>query len=121
MGGYSTGQVERLLGLPASTLRFWEKEVPFLAPRKDVFGRRVYSAADLCVLARLRHLALDLGLGLQAASRALESEMSSGDQGAKASLTELRSDILALYADADELARRIDSVSESGAASENSN
>ncbi|MEN6363598.1 MAG: MerR family transcriptional regulator [Rectinema sp.] len=114
MGSYSTGQVERLLGLPASTLRFWEKEVSFLAPRKDVFGRRVYSAADLCVLARLKHLALDNGLGLQVASRELETEMSAGDQGDKAVLTELRSDLLALYAEADDLAKRIESAGQNG-------
>jgi len=34
MRGYSTGDVEAMLGLPASTLRFWEREVAILAPRK---------------------------------------------------------------------------------------
>lgn len=112
MSGYAMGQVERLLSLPASTLRFWEKEIPFLSPRKDVFGRRIYSAADLCMLARLRHLALDLGLGIHAAGIALEDELGQGDQGAKAAIAELRSSLLGLRAEAGELSGRLDTLKE---------
>ena len=75
MSGYTTGEVEELLDLPASTLRFWEKEVPFLAPRKDVFGRRIYSPLDLCILSRLKFLALKRGLGLKKACAMLEKEL----------------------------------------------
>lgn len=107
MSGYSIGQVEKLLRLPASTLRFWEKEVPFLAPRKDVFGRRLYSLADMCILARLRYLALDRGLGIQAATRALETELGSGDQGSKAAISEIRACLYDLCADADALGHSI--------------
>jgi DNA-binding transcriptional MerR regulator len=96
MKGYSTGEVELLLGLPASTLRFWEREVAFLAPRKDVFGRRLYSSLDLCILARLKHLALDRGLGLKTAKEVMERELLSGDQDMKADINALRIDLLAL-------------------------
>jgi DNA-binding transcriptional MerR regulator len=98
MKGYSTGEVETMLGLPASTLRFWEKEVAILAPRKDVFGRRVYSPLDLCVLSRLKHLALDRGFGLKAACRAMETELLTGDASIKASINEVRTGIFALRA-----------------------
>ena len=112
MSGYAIGQVEKLLRLPASTLRFWEKEVAFLAPRKDVFGRRVYSHADMCILARLRYLAFDRGLGIQAAARALERELGSGDQGDKAAIAEIRARMFELYADAEALGRSIDTFKE---------
>jgi DNA-binding transcriptional MerR regulator len=96
MKGYSTGEVELLLGLPASTLRFWEKEVAFLAPRKDVFGRRLYSSLDLCILSRLKHLALDRKLGLKAAKDLMEQELLAGDQDMKADINSLRISLLSL-------------------------
>ena len=99
MKGYSTGEVERMLGLPASTLRFWEKEVPFLAPRKDVFGRRVYSPLDLCVLSRLKYLAFDRRLGLKAACSAMEKELVLGDHSLKADIIELKTRLFSLSAD----------------------
>jgi DNA-binding transcriptional MerR regulator len=96
MKSYSTGEVELLLGLPASTLRFWEKEVAILAPRKDVFGRRIYSSLDLCVLYRLKHLALDRKLGLKAAKDLMERELLAGDQDMKADINALRIALLSL-------------------------
>jgi len=98
MKGYSIGDVEILLGLPASTLRFWEKEVPFLTPRKDVFGRRIYSPLDLCVLSRLKYLAQDKGMGLKAAKANLEQEFLAGDQGVKADIIQLKTSLFALVA-----------------------
>jgi DNA-binding transcriptional MerR regulator len=103
MKSYSTGEVEALLGLPASTLRFWEKEVPFLAPRKDLFGRRTYSPLDLCVLARLKRLALVRDLGLKAACRAMEEEITKGDPSLKAEIMELRTMLFSLFSDLREL------------------
>lgn len=96
MTSYSTGEVEAMLDLPASTLRFWEKEVPFLAPRKDVFGRRVYTPLDLCVLSRLKYLAFDRRLGLKAACRFMETELMLGDHSLKADIIELKTTLFTL-------------------------
>ncbi len=110
MKAYSTGEVEALLGLPASTLRFWEKEVPFLAPRKDLFGRRAYSSHDLCTLSRLKHLALVRGLGLKAACRAMEEEITGGDPSLRAEIMELRTLLFSYFADIRELRRQLASA-----------
>jgi DNA-binding transcriptional MerR regulator len=110
MTTFTTGQVEALLGIPASTLRFWEKEVPFLAPRKDVFGRRVYSATDLCVLSRLRFLAFKKGLGLKNACKALEDELLSADPSLRAEVMELKTSLFALAAESNTLRNALDSV-----------
>ena len=96
MSRFTTGETEEIVGLPASTLRFWEKEVPFLAPRKDVFGRRAYSILDICLVARLKHLALDRSLGLQKSCAELEKELVIEDPSIKAEITELRINILNL-------------------------
>jgi DNA-binding transcriptional MerR regulator len=101
MAGYSMGEVEALLGLPASTIRHWEKVVPLLSPRKDSFGRRVFSEADLRILLRLRHLAFDRGLGIGGAGEAilLEAGSSEGDGSGelRARLAELRGELIGLY------------------------
>ena len=98
MASYSIGEVERFLGLPASTLRHWEKVIPLLSPRKDSFGRRVYSDSDLRVLLRLRHLAFDRGLGISGAGKALMAELaaSSGPTAAElhALLQEVRGELI---------------------------
>ncbi len=109
MTTFTTGQVEALLGLPASTLRFWEKEVPFLAPRKDVFGRRVYSVSDLCILSRLKYLAFRKGLGLKYACKALEMELCSADPSLRAQIMELKSNLYALAAESAAIHNALDS------------
>lgn len=109
MTGYTTGDVEGLLNLPASTLRFWEKEVPFLAPRKDVFGRRIYSSLDLCVLSRLKHLALERDFGLKAACSLIEKELISGDADLRAEIIELKIGFYAIAGDLSRLRMELDS------------
>jgi len=107
MGGYTTKVVERLFGLPSSTLRYWEREVPLLQPRKDVFGHRLYSEADLRLILRLKHLALDMGLGLSAARERLEKELSGPLPDERARIAEIRGELIALLAQADEAGRRL--------------
>jgi DNA-binding transcriptional MerR regulator len=105
MGGYTTGVVERLLGLPSSTLRHWEREVPLLQPHKDPFGRRLYSIADLRLILRLKHLALDLGLGLSAARDRLVQEISGPFPEERAQIEEIRGELIRLLAEADKAGR----------------
>jgi len=108
MRGYATRVVERLLGLPSSTLRHWEREVPLLQPRKDVFGRRLYSEADLRLILRLKHLAFEKGLGLSAARERLERELSGPLPDERARIEEIRGELIALLARADEAGRKLD-------------
>ncbi len=107
MGGYPTGVVERILRLPSSTLRYWEREVPLLQPSKDAFGRRHYSLADLRLIVRLRHLAIDRGLGLSAAREVLVRELSGPFPDERADIEELRGELVALLVAADEAGRRL--------------
>ncbi|MCX7028163.1 MAG: MerR family transcriptional regulator [Spirochaetes bacterium] len=114
MKGYSTGDVELLLDLPASTLRFWEKEVALLAPRKDVFGRRLYTYLDICIISRLKHLALDRKFGLKAAKTELERELFVGDQDMKADINALRITLFSLVSRNGELLRKASGVKVEG-------
>jgi DNA-binding transcriptional MerR regulator len=108
VASYSTGEVERLLGLPSSTLRHWEREVPLLQPRKDPFGRRLYSEADLRLILRLKHLALDRGFGLSAARERLELELSGPMPDERARIEEVRGELIALLAKASAAGRKLE-------------
>jgi DNA-binding transcriptional MerR regulator len=108
MAGYPTREVERILGLPSSTLRHWEREFPLLQPRKDAFGRRSYSEADLRLILRLKHFALDQGLGLSTARARLEAELAGPLPNERASIESLRGELLALLAKAEEAGRKLE-------------
>ncbi len=97
MASYGIGEVESLTGLPASTLRHWEKVLPLLDPRKDEFGRRLYSEADIRLIFRLRHLTQKRGLGLKDAAAALVAESGGPGGDCRARLSELRGELIALY------------------------
>ena len=107
MSGYTTGVVERLLGLPSSTLRHWEREVPLLQPRKDAYGRRVYSESDLRLILRLKHLALDKGFGLSAAREMLERELTGPMPDERARIEEIRGELIAILAKAEEAGQKL--------------
>jgi DNA-binding transcriptional MerR regulator len=98
MASFSMRQAERILGLPASTLRHWERETGLVEPRRDPYGRRVFSGSDIRLLLRLKHLALGRGLGLAAAKRLLLEEMSGPAAEARALLAEIRGELVDLMA-----------------------
>lgn len=98
----SIGQLEKLLSIPASTLRFWEKTVPFLTPVRTKSGRRTYSVSEVALIARLKHLALDRGFGLHRAQRLLEFELLYEDQDYRADIKALRDRVLLLMLESEQ-------------------
>ena len=44
---YSIAEVSEMFSLPASLLRFWEKEFPSIHPKKSNTGQRIYTKEDL--------------------------------------------------------------------------
>jgi DNA-binding transcriptional MerR regulator len=110
LAGYATREVEALLGLPSSTLRHWEREVSLLQPRKDAFGRRLYSESDLLLILRLKHLALDKGLGLSAAAARLEAELSGPLPDERSRIAQIRAELLALLGEAKEAGKKLDRI-----------
>jgi len=97
MASYGMGEVEALTGLPASTLRHWEKVLPLLDPRKGEFGRRFYSEADVRLILRLKYLTTKRDLSLKAAASALIAEGSSPRPDLRARLSEIRGELIGLY------------------------
>ena len=55
-GGYGIGAVTRLTGLPAHTLRIWERRYGAVLARRSAGGRRLYSDQDVTRLMLLKKL-----------------------------------------------------------------
>lgn len=64
---YSIGEVAEMFGLTDTTLRFWEKEFPQIAPRKGPRGIRQYSKADIETVRVINNLVRVRGLRIEAA------------------------------------------------------
>ena len=68
---YKIGEVADILGIPASTLRFWEKEFTILRPRRNAKNIRVYTPQDVETIRKLYFLVKEKGLKLDAAQEYL--------------------------------------------------
>jgi DNA-binding transcriptional MerR regulator len=101
------GEAEALLGLPASTLRHWESVFSLLGPKKDSFGRRLYSEAEIRVLFRIKYLSQRRGLGLRDTEAAILDELSSAPAEVRAILQEVRGDLVGLWLANREALRRL--------------
>lgn len=53
---YSISEVAAMTDLEAYVLRYWEKEFPQLSPRKNRRGSRLYTAKDIEMINKIKHL-----------------------------------------------------------------
>ena len=68
---YSIGEVAEILGVPVSTVRFWENEFDILKPRKNKKGNRLFMPGDLRTLRIIHNLVKVRGMTLSGAKRQL--------------------------------------------------
>ncbi|GHV67957.1 hypothetical protein AGMMS49928_06200 [Spirochaetia bacterium] len=94
---YGIAEMEALLGVKVHVIRYWEKEIPLIQPRKDAQGRRFYSDRDLQLLFRLKYLLYERRFTLEGAKEQLYRELSGHDQDLRAGLAALRSELLDIY------------------------
>ncbi len=98
MAALSIGEVERLTGVKSHTLRYWEEIVPFLSPRKDTGGRRVYSARDVQVIMRLNFLIREKKYTVEGAREQLIREATdSASADTRNDIELLRNDLIGIY------------------------
>ena len=96
MKEYSIGQVSRLLNVKPYIIRYWEKEISLISPRKNIAGRRVYSEMDLQILYRLKYLVQEKGYTLSGAGKCIWEDFNSSDPGIIGNIRHLRSELLRL-------------------------
>ena len=53
---YKIGEVSEIADIESYVLRYWESEFPFLKPRKNKAGQRVYARKDLELVVQIKNL-----------------------------------------------------------------
>lgn len=69
---YSISEVAEMTGLKPYVLRFWEKEFPFLKPKKNRAGNRSYQQKDIDLINQIKHLLYDEGYTIEGAKSKLK-------------------------------------------------
>ncbi|MBQ6978880.1 MAG: MerR family transcriptional regulator [Paludibacteraceae bacterium] len=78
---YSLRETETETGVPASTLRYWEKQFEELSPRKDGHGNRYYTREDQDVIKRIRYIRDELKITrIEAISKELKANTRHSDE-----------------------------------------
>jgi MerR family transcriptional regulator, heat shock protein HspR len=109
--GWSISEVSRRTGIPTTTLRFYEKELPGLLPiRKTRGGHRRYGPSDVARLELVRRLTAEEGVTLAQVRAILTSR---GDYQPLREEIERLSEQLGRQSDAiEDLSRRLASLEE---------
>lgn len=66
---YKIGEVAEILKVPASTLRFWEKQFTIIRPRRNAGNTRFYTPDDVETIRMIYYLVKEKGLKLDAAQQ----------------------------------------------------
>lgn len=69
---YKISQVEELLGIPQTTLRFWESQFTILKPRRTEKGTRFYTPEDLDKIRMIQYLVKERGLKIEKAQEIIK-------------------------------------------------
>ncbi len=91
---YTIREVCDLLDLKPHVLRYWERVIPLVAPRKDRYGRRTYSRADVNLLARVKYLIQERGLSAASVARQLWRDADDGSADLRSTIAEIREELL---------------------------
>lgn len=70
---YKIKDVSELIGVPASAIRYWEKEFPECAPRRSATNIRYYTPANIETLRLIKYLLKIKGLKIEAAKEQMRS------------------------------------------------
>ena len=103
---YSIREVAEMMQLPEHTLRFWEKEIPTLNPKKTSGGTRQYTQQDIDLVRLIHHLVKEQGLTIKAARERLKTSRQQviDRQDIVARLKNIRAELMEMKAKLDEMA-----------------
>ncbi len=96
---YSIGDVSSKFHVPASLLRYWEKEFPeIIQPRKGSHGRRMYTAENISAISILYDLIKNQGYTLDGAKRHFKESRKENNETDRitAKLIKIKSSLLGL-------------------------
>ena len=64
---YKIGDVSEILGIPESTLRYWESQFTIIKPKRNKKNIRYYTPNDIEIISKVYYLVKEKGLKLDAA------------------------------------------------------
>ncbi len=64
---YKIGDVATILGIPMSTLRYWESQFTIIKPKRNAKNIRFYTPNDIEIIRKVYYLVKEKGLKLDAA------------------------------------------------------
>jgi len=64
---YKIGDVAQILGIPESTLRYWETQFTVIKPKRNAKNTRFYTPNDIETIRKVYYLVKEKGLKLDAA------------------------------------------------------
>lgn len=76
---YSIGETAEMLGVPVSTVRFWENEFEILKPMKNKKGNRLFTPVDIKNLRIIHHLVKEERMTLTGAKKKLSEKWTETD------------------------------------------
>ena len=94
MRTYTIGEVADMLGVKTHVLRYWEQQIPLLAPRKGVTGRREYTSREVRLLLRLKHLVHENRYTVEGARQRLWEEIDGVEPATQTLIAEIRDDLV---------------------------
>jgi DNA-binding transcriptional MerR regulator len=68
---YKIGQVAKIIGVEPYVLRFWEREFAQIKTIRTKGGQRLYPAATVEILKKIKHLLYEEGLTIEGARKRL--------------------------------------------------
>lgn len=77
---YRISEVAEILGIPASTLRFWEGQFTIIQPKRTDTNRRLYTPSDIESIRLVYYLVKEKGMKLDAAQAEIKRNRSNVSQ-----------------------------------------
>lgn len=90
---YSIGEVCEICGVDHHHIRYWETKIPALKPHKNRAGNRVFTEAEVHLVARLKELIIDKGFSIDGAKKQLKEEKTNPVKENQTS-TDVKSDLM---------------------------
>ncbi len=77
---YKIGDVAEMLGIPMSTLRYWETQFTIIRPRRNAKNIRFYTPRDIETIRMIHYLVKEKGLKLDAAQEQIRTNRDGVDK-----------------------------------------
>ena len=102
---YKIGDVSEILGIPESTLRYWETQFTIIKPKRNKKNIRYYTPHDIEIISKVYYLVKEKGLKLDAAQAQIRHNRDGVDKRFDAieQLKNIREQLVAFQKALDEL------------------